>query len=388
MSPALKILQLFPAIVLSAGCATSVSQEKTHTESVPAVTGTLPVRATVMSPEQRIQLARSEPTAEQVLAKPQSGFMARQDVQSFYRDLVSKRNLPAQSVANLLLNAQYQPTTVRLMTPSGAKIVRDWPTYRNRFVEPIRIERGIAFMQKHRDLLLAAQKQYGVPASIIAAIIGVETLYGTHMGDFRVLDAITTLAFNYPEHPRREERVNLFRNQLADLIELHIDGQLDANKQLGSFAGAIGIPQFMPTSIKEYAVPASPQRVVNLEYNVNDAVLSVANFLRKHGWVPGAPVFAPLEPPANAQRLVEGGITPTLNLARLLQDGARLKPGTSTQSWGHLPLGVIDLPTARTGQVEYRVATPNFFALTHYNRSYFYATSVAELAQAISERWD
>lgn len=384
MSPTLKILQLFPAILLSAGCATSVSQESTpenhqYPASVEAsLTGTTHASA---------QATSDGLSAEEVLAQPLSGFMSRKDVQAFYRKLVSERNLPAQPVADLLENAQYQATAVRLMTPraaGGGRIVRDWPTYRSRFVEPIRIERGIAFMHQYHDQLEAAERRYGVPASIIAAIIGVETLYGSHMGNFRVLDAITTLAFDYPEHPRRDERVNLFRNQLSDLIELHIAGRLDANKQLGSFAGAIGIPQFMPTSIKEYAVSTDPQQMVDLEYNVDDAILSVANFLRKHGWVPGAPVFAPARLPADSTRLVDGGLTPNTTWAQLLKDGARLNPGANSNSWAHLPLGVIDLPTARTGQVEYRVATPNFFALTQYNRSYFYATSVAELAHAIS----
>ena len=385
MSPTLRILQLVPAILLSAGCATSVSQESTPNADYAAAPAEVSLTDTKHSTGRP---TLDGPSADEVLSQPLSGFMARSDVQAFYRKLISERDLPAQSVADLLANAQYQATTVRLMTPraaGGGRIVRDWPTYRKRFVEPVRIERGIAFMQQYHDQLKVAENRYGVPASIIAAIIGVETLYGSHMGNFRVLDSITTLAFNYPEHPRRDERVNLFRNQLSDLIELHVDGRLDANKQLGSFAGAIGIPQFMPTSIKEYAVSTNPQQRVNLEYNVDDAILSVANFLRRHGWVPGAPVFAPARLPTDASHLVDGGLSPNTTWAQLLKEGARLNPGASAQSWAHLPLGVIDLPTARTGQVEYRVATPNFFALTHYNRSYFYATSVAELAQAISQ---
>lgn len=382
MSPTLRILQLFPAILLSAGCATSVSQESTpqanrETASISlSIDEVTPVASTTLS---------GSASAQEVLSRPLTGFMTRKDVQLYYTQLVAERNLPAEPVADLLSDAQYQATAIRLMTPGGGRIVRDWPTYRGRFVEPIRIERGIAFMQQYRSQLQAAEQRYGVPASIIAAIIGVETLYGSYMGNFRVLDAITTLAFNYPEHPRREERVTLFRNQLSDLIELHINGKLDASKQLGSFAGAIGIPQFMPTSIKEYAVSTSTGQPVDLEYNVEDAILSVANFLRQHGWVPGAPVFAPVQLPNDAARLVEGGLSPTTNWSQLLKEGARLRAGASSQSWSNLPLGVIDLPTARTGRVEYRVGTPNFFALTHYNRSYFYATSVAELATAIDQ---
>lgn len=384
MSSTLRILQLFPTILLLAGCATSAPQatdaSTTSSSSAPSQPSAVNTRSA--------QIAASRSNAADVsLTSYKSGFMARSDVQSFYRDLVRERNLPANQVAQLLAQAQYQPTAVRLMTPRAPgqpAIIRDWPTYRSRFVEPIRIERGLQFMATHRSALQDAEKRYGVPASIIAAIIGVETLYGQHMGNFRVLDTVTTLAFDYPDHPKRDERVDLFRGQLADLIELHIGGKIDANTQLGSFAGAVGIPQFMPTSIKSYAVSSEPGRPVNLDGNISDAILSVANFLRLHGWVPGAPVFAPVVLPAKPAALVAGGLTPTLDWSSLQQAGARLEANATTKGWGDLPLGVIDLPTARTGQVDYRVATPNFFALTHYNRSYFYATSVAELAQAIS----
>jgi len=318
-----------------------------------------------------------------------NGFMKRADVQDFYRQVVAETQLPPDEVASLLSQAQRLNSVIKLMAPrppGAAPIVRDWPTYRRRFVEPIRIERGIAFYREHHLELELAEKQYGVPASIITAIIGVETLYGQQMGNYKVLDAITTLAFDYPEHPRRQERVDLFRNQLKDLLILHHEGKLDARRQLGSYAGAIGIPQFMPSSVRKFAVSADPQsQRVDLEHNVNDAIMSVANFLASHGWVREAPVFAPVDLPSDAGKWVTGGITPNLTWAQLLQGGARLKPGTSTKGWGHLPLGVIDLPTASTGQVQYRVGTPNFFALTQYNRSYFYATSVTELAKAIQE---
>lgn len=368
MSPTLKILQLFLIAIVSVGCATST----------PPATGAPTETA-----------SQSDAAVSVPLPPPyQKGFMARTDVQGFYRDLVSQRNLPAEPVARLLADARYNATAVRLMAPpapGAPRIVRDWPTYRNRFVEPIRIERGIEFMAANRDSLNKAQSIYGVPASIIAAIIGVETLYGQHMGNYRVLDSVTTLAFDYPD-PNRPDRAEMFRGQLADLIDLHISGQLDARKQLGSYAGAIGIPQFMPTSIKSFAVSSDLDRQVDLEYNVNDAIMSVGNFLTRHGWVSGAPVFAPVTLPGDAASLVAGGLTPTLTWQKLQDAGAGLQPGASTASWASLPLGVIDLPVARTGKVEYRVGTPNFFALTQYNRSYFYATAVADLAQAIANQ--
>src|SRR5690606_30063578 len=133
----------------------------------------------------------------------------------------------------------------RLMSPSKTRIRRSWVTYRGRFVEPIRIRNGEQFWREHADELARAEATYGVPASIIVAIIGVETLYGRHTGDFRVLDALATLGFRYPD-PTRPERAHLFRNQLADLITLDHQGLLDARTATGSFAGAMGLPQFMP----------------------------------------------------------------------------------------------------------------------------------------------
>ena len=384
MSSTLRILQLFPTVLLLAGCASSAPQV---TDTSATASGIAPAQTSAIKTSSSPVVVTRSTAADMAPASYQSGFMARSDVQSFYRHLVRERNLPENQVAQLLAQAKHQEAAVRLMTPRAPgqpAIIRDWPTYRSRFVEPVRIERGLQFMATHRNALQEAERRYGVPASIIAAIIGVETLYGQHLGNFRVLDTVTTLAFDYPPHPKRDERVDLFRGQLADLIELHIGGKIDANTQLGSFAGAVGIPQFMPTSIKSYAVASEPGRAVNLESNVNDAILSVANFLRLHGWVPGAPVFAPVVLPAKPAGLVAGGLIPTLDWSRLQKAGARLETNATIKGWADLPLGVIDLPTARTGQTEYRVATPNFFALTQYNRSYFYATSVAELAQAIS----
>ncbi|MFW8566771.1 lytic murein transglycosylase B [Orrella sp. 11846] len=379
MSHLAKTCQLLCITALMTGCATAVPPVQTPAEQPKAV-----IAETIKTATPTTAPAKLAAKPEQSL---QVGFLARPDVQTFYRSVVAERQLPEQPVAQLLSEAQYDETARRLMTPrpdGRGPIIRDWPTYRKRFVEPIRIERGRAFMQAHAQTLMQAEKKYGVPASIIAAIIGIETLYGQHMGNHKVLDTVTTLAFDYPEHPKRAQRVELFQTQLADLLELHVKGKLNAHTQLGSFAGAIGLGQFMPTSIKEYAVSAQPPRAIDLEHNLDDAIFSVANFLRQHGWVPGAPVFAPVTLPADAGKLVTGGLEPTLTWSDLEHAGATASNSQiPAASWQSLPLGVIDLPTARTGYVQYLVATPNFFALTQYNRSYFYATSVAQLAQEI-----
>jgi len=204
------------------------------------------------------------------------------------------------------------------------------------------------------------------------------------MGSFSVLDALTTLAFDYPD-PNKPERAEMFRGQLADFITLSLQDKLDMNAK-GSYAGAIGMPQFMPGSIMRYAVDGDGDGHIRLNSSVNDAVMSVGNFLVEHGWLRGLPVFAPVLLPADPSALATGGLTPTQTWRTLQAAGARVSAGASTESWQDRPLGVVDLVEEARGTVQYRTATPNFFALTQYNRSYFYATAVADLAAELETR--
>lgn len=365
MSTTLRFLQLIIATIgatsLVAGCASPTSPRSAANQTTAAVSA----------------ITSSAPARE--------GYMTRDDVQAFASTVARTRNIPLPVVTNLLSSARRLPTAIRLMTPPDpgqARAQRDWARYRGNFVEPIRIRRGKAFYEAHELTLAQAEQRYGVPANIIAAIIGVETLYGEHMGNFRVLDAITTLSFDYPD-PNRPDRVAMFQGQLTDLIELHYQGRVNADRQLGSFAGAMGIPQFMPTSLKKYAASATGTGPIDLENNVDDAIFSVGRFLVAHGWIAGLPVFAPVDLPFDPQTLVDGGLTATLTWQSLQAAGATLKSGATAGIWTKYPVGVIDLPLPRQDIVQYRTATPNFFALTQYNRSYFYASAVADLAQAI-----
>ena len=177
----------------------------------------------------------------------------------------------------------------------------------------------------------------------------------------------------------------MFRGQLADLIELDLTGRVDARTLKGSFAGAVGIPQFMPGSIKRFAVSAQGAQAINLSTNMADAIASVANFLVEHGWHRGLPTFVPVRLPAGADKLVDGGLKPTLDWPQLQAAGAKLAPGAKEAPWMRTALGVIDLPEDNAGTVELRTATQNFFTITQYNRSYFYAASVADLANALAD---
>lgn len=309
-------------------------------------------------------------------------------LQQFGVELAASRQLPESKVLGLIHEARYNPTVIRIVTPPAPgqpRAPRSWANYRGRFVEPIRINQGRAFMQQYANELDRAAKRYGVPQNIIAAIIGVETLYGKSQGNFRVLDALASLGFDYPD-PKRPDRAAMFRGQFADLIELDLQGKLDARTIKGSYAGAIGIPQFMPGSIKRFAVSASGAQSIDLSNNMADAINSVANFLVEHGWRRGLPVFAPVTLPASADKLVDGGLKANLDWPQLRAAGAKLATGAKETAWARAPLGVIDLPEEAAGRVELRTATPNFFAITQYNRSYFYAASVADLAQALENR--
>jgi membrane-bound lytic murein transglycosylase B len=242
----------------------------------------------------------------------------------------------------------------------------------------------VQFHHAHQDLLTRAAQRFGVPTTIITAILGVETLYGRNMGHFRVLDTLTALAFQYPD-PNKPERAALFREQLSDFLTLVLAGKLDLDAR-GSYAGAIGMPQFMPSSIQRYALDSDKNGHIDLCNNIEDIVMSVGNFLFEHGWQRDVPVFAPVILPADPAPLVEGGITPTLDWQHLRNVGALVEPEAASATWITQPLGVIDLPDETLDTVQFRTATPNFFALTQYNPSYFYAAAVADLAAALDIR--
>lgn len=393
-----RILQAILPAILTTACASQQALEPlpsaTPATAVQSISPTgLPTssvqpgavpRANLAPPpaQPEIQAGSSEPGSRPFFTS--DGSLAP-EIESFAEEVAALRQVPLEHVRGLLLEARYNATAARLMAPSPTRIRRSWVTYRNRFVEPIRIRDGQQFWREHADELARIEQAYGVPSSIIVAIIGVETLYGRHTGDFRVLDALTTLGFRYPD-PSRPERAHMFRNQLADLIALDYEKKLDARQVTGSFAGAMGLPQFMPGSLMRYAADGDLDGRIDLHGNTSDAIASVARFLRLHGWQPNVPVFAPVTPPADAQRLVTGGLTPTLSWQALQVAGARATATSQSDTWQQYPMGIVNLVDEPRNTVEYRVGTPNFFALTQYNRSYFYASSVADLAQELERR--
>lgn len=372
-----RFVQISSVFLVLAGCANTAPSDQATSKISPVAPAIAPVRAQTNGPL---------PSQQATIALTPSNATDQEAKAAFAENLANDRGLPLEPILAVLNEARYNATVARLIAPAppGKKIWRSWNTYRDRFVEPKRIKWGIEFWQENEDLLNKAAQHYGVPASIIVSIIGVETLYGRNMGSFRVLDALNTLAFNYPD-PTRTDRIAMFREQLADFIVLVFENKLDINAK-GSFAGAIGMPQFMPTSIRNYAVDGDNDGNIKLSSSREDTIMSIGNFLVEHGWQRGLPVFIPVTLPKDPSALVAGGLTPTQSWETLQKAGARMSPGQTIESWQDKPLGIINLVEEARGTVQYRTATPNFFAITKYNRSYFYATAVNDLAVEIDAK--
>lgn len=311
------------------------------------------------------------------------------EFQQFANQIANDHQIDQNHIESILKTARYESTAARLMTPPAHKrpIKRAWQSYKKRHVDPIRIKSGLQFWQQNKAQLDAVSTRSGVPQSIIVAIIGIETVYGRYTGDHRVLDTLATLGFRYPDSSR-PERQQMFRSQLADLIILHEQRMLDAYSAKGSYAGAMGLSQFMPTSLLNYAIDGDGDGIIDLHHSRADAIASIASFLLAHGWQPNTPVFAAVDLNERGQQLEQDGLKPSSNWQELENNGARISNSGhyTPASWQNAPLGVINLRDEIRDTQEYRVATVNFFAITEYNRSYFYASSVADLAYAIADK--
>lgn len=316
-------------------------------------------------------------------------------------DQISRQqNIPLGLLEDGFKDVQHLSQVKQLVAPPPVSFQKNWRVYRSRFVEPVRIRAGFAFIEQNRAALEAAESESGVPHQVIAAIIGVETIYGRQMGNFRVKDVLSTLAFDYPEAPNQAARELLFQNQLKDLIILCWQEAKDRQdafnrclNQRSSYAGAIGLPQFMPGSILQFAIDGDGDGVIDLRNSRRDAIFSVANFLKVHGWQPGMPIYFPViqneQTQAKIIELADGQPIAKITVAELIQLGI-LQPSNGDLLQGGVEPGskalIIDLPSPGVNQepeILYVVGLQNFLSIVNYNRSYFYAQSVAEFAQAL-----
>lgn len=304
-----------------------------------------------------------------------TAFTQRKDVQIFITNMVKEYHFNAKQLTATLNQVKLQPQIIDSMEKPYEK--KNWDVYRDLFLTPARLKGGIDYWAANRKTLEKAQQKYGVPAEIIVAILGVETLYGERQGDNRVLDALATLAFDYPK------RGAYFKHELKEYLLLCREHNVAATQYKGSYAGAIGQPQFMPSSYRKFAVDFHNKGVRDLVSNNDDSIASIANYFKAHGWQTNAGIaqyakivgshykhiqINPRRANYNYTQLTANGITPLT--------AAHNHPSRAA---------LMELITAKGN--EYWIAYPNFFVITRYNSSPQYALVVYLLSQQLKQQW-
>lgn len=297
-------------------------------------------------------------------------YTERDEVRAFIDEMADRHEFRAEELATLFREVNFRPDIIDAMKRPAEK--RAWHEYRPIFLNDRRIDGGVGFRREHRETLARAEEKYGVPPEIVTAIIGVETLYGRNTGRHRVVDALATLAFDYPP------RSAFFRGELEQYLILAREEGLDPLSVTGSYAGAMGTPQFIPSSYRHYAVDFDGDSHRDLLGNVDDAIGSVANYLGSHNWRRGAPIVSRVRPGVQVPaELVARGIKPDLTVAEY----AALGVSTEDELPGDAAAAVIELEGA--AGPEYWLGLDNFYAITRYNRSSLYAMAVYQLAAEI-----
>lgn len=289
-------------------------------------------------------------------------------IPQFIDEMVARHHFKRADLEHLFRRAEQRPDVIEAIERPAT--LKPWVEYRANFVNPQRIKDGLKFWKQHASYLNRAQQQFGVPAEYIVAIIGVETLYGKHTGRFRTLDALTTLAFDYPR------RASYFRAELEQYLLLASEQDFNLLEINSSYAGALGIPQFMPSNYRKYALDYNGNGHIDILHEPADAIGSVANYFKHYGWRGGEPV-------ANRVRVAEGSALGDLMTARPVM-GWTTDAGVSFEREAKEilpPAWLLDL-TLENGK-EYWLVFENFDVIMRYNISSYYAMSVHQLAQAL-----
>jgi len=297
-------------------------------------------------------------------------------LQRFIDQMVQKHGFEHENLMGVFSQARRKNWTLDYLAKSdqglkGKPAAGGWSRYREKFLDEPHISAGVDFARRHRATLQRATRQYGVPEEYILGILAVETTFGGNVGNHRVLDALTTLGFDY------DRRGDYFRSELENFLVMSRDEGIDPVKPVGSFAGAMGFGQFMPSSFLQWAVDFNGDGRRDL-WNAEDAIGSVANYFAQHGWQAGQPVVTPLQ--ASGVVTLEPGIEPQYSLDALQQAGLKPTGPCAIQK----PLRLLLL--RYTNHDQYLIGYPNFYAITRYNHSTYYAMAVHELAQAIKRR--
>lgn len=298
----------------------------------------------------------------------------RAEFKTFAAEMAQKHQLPASEVESLLAGTEFRHDIIDAITrPAESK---PWHVYRPIFVKPDRIEGGVTFWRQNEALLESVSQTYGIPPEIIVAIIGVETRYGNFTGRYRILDSLTTLAFGYPK------RADFFRSELEQFLLLSQEESIDPRSAKGSYAGAMGKPQFIASSYRRYAVDHDGDGRRDLWQSNADVIASVANYFKTHGWRPGEPITLQAESNGQSglQPFVDAGMKPSIRVEELLKNGLR-------------PLDALAMPDPEAlaslikldagGRDEYWLGLHNFYVITRYNHSNLYAMAAYQLSREI-----
>ena len=313
-------------------------------------------------------------------------YTKRQDVNEWAEQMAKSSQLDVKWVKAQLAQARFIPSIPKLILPPTQISKKNWNAYQARFIEPKRIQAGVQFWKENQNTLDRAEQTFGVPPWLVVGIIGVETFYGQHTGNFRTLDALSTLTFDFPkEHPRATERQAFFSKELAQFLLLAHKEKVKPSSIKGSYAGALGLPQFMPSSWAKFAVDFDGDPHIDLFANKVDVIGSVANYFKAFQWQSGMPTHYPVtfnRELLDMDALMAPDILPRFSIANFVAKGAVID-GEALAHKG--PLALIELLNG-DDPPSYVAGTENFYAITRYNWSSYYAMAVIELGQAVENK--
>ena len=301
-------------------------------------------------------------------------YLKRPEVQTFIQEVSGRNDISAEELSGILAQGKKSQRIIDLISaPAEGK---PWYEYREIFLGKSRIEAGVEFWKKNNEILQQAESAYGVPPEIIVAIIGVETFYGTRMGGFPVLDALMTLGFDYPP------RADFFRSELEHFLLLSREESIIPQDPKGSYAGAMGMGQFIPSSYRNYAVDFDTDGKRDLWHNTADGIGSVANYFQQHGWTPGQPVVTKATATGVLwKKLDNDNLKQKYTLDKL--KAHKVKPVSKVTATGEHSFIYLEGKKSP----ELWIGHDNFYVITRYNHSKKYAMAVYQLAQAIKKKY-
>jgi membrane-bound lytic murein transglycosylase B len=325
-------------------------------------------------------LAAPTASAKKAPPEPPGYSVKRPEVRSFVDEMVREEGFRRRDVTRWLEQAHFQPKIIEAMHRPYVEPPK-WYEYAPRFLSADRVDTGVAFMRRNAVALQRAQDEFGVPPEIVTAIIGVETFYGRNLGSHRVIDALATLAFDYPR------RATFFRGELRQFLVFAREQKISPLDPKGSFAGAVGVPQFMPGSVRRYGIDFDGDGHVDLWTSEEDAIGSVANYLARHDWQRGQPIALPAligdAGRDTALHRIDGNLSERRPMSAWNADD--VKAIAAPEDLSPEPVGLLQLEEQPSGDDSstYWIACPNFYVITRYNKSPLYAAAVWRLSELL-----